>query len=164
MESMFRPMSVAERALMKSKLHYYYGRFIQTVAEGRDMKTEEVDKVGRGRVWTGEQSKPINLIDEFGGIADAVQYAKSKAGMTEQDKARLVLLPKEDSNLLSQLLGGGIPGLWENAQAKREEQAAARIVRSLMPGIEELLEAIPGSVWAEPHVPQARLPFSIVWE
>jgi protease-4 len=160
-------MSVAERALVKSKLHYYYGRFLKTVADGRHMKTEDVDKIGRGRVWSGEQAKPVGLVDEFGGLLDAVQYAKSQAGLGEKDKARLILLPEESKSLLDQLLGSGLPGLWQDATQSedlRAQRAALSVLRQLLPGAEDLISALPGSLIAEPGEPQARLPFSMLFE
>ena len=42
---------------------YMYGRFVGAVAEGRKMTKDEVDAVGRGHVCTGEQAKPIELVD-----------------------------------------------------------------------------------------------------
>ncbi|HWM88642.1 MAG TPA: S49 family peptidase, partial [Kofleriaceae bacterium] len=67
MDSFLRAYSEDEQRLMKRKLHYYYGRFIKAVADGRNLTTGKVDAVGRGHVWTGTQAKPIRLIDRFGG-------------------------------------------------------------------------------------------------
>jgi protease-4 len=55
-ESFVRPYTEEERALLLEKLSYMYGRFVGAVAEGRRMKKEQVDAVGRGRVWTGEMA------------------------------------------------------------------------------------------------------------
>src|SRR6185436_8793241 len=66
-ESMFRPYTDEERAMLKEKLRYMYGRFVGAVSEGRGLKQGEVDAVGRGHVWSGTQAMPIKLIDRFGG-------------------------------------------------------------------------------------------------
>jgi ClpP class serine protease len=161
MESSYRPMSVAERALMKSKLHYFYGRFIKVVAKGRNMKTEEVDKVGRGRVWSGEQGKPAGLVDEFGGLIDAVQYAKRMAGMAEGQDATLMILPKAESSLLSKLIGGGLARV--HAAGAAQEYQALEILSMLIPGAKEVVHALPASLLAEPSVPQALLPYSLIF-
>ncbi len=159
MDSFLKAYSEDEQRLMKRKLHYYYGRFLKTVAEGRKLSTGKVDAVGRGRVWTGTQAKPIRLIDQYGGIGDAIQLAKRRLGMDTDEEVRLVLLPSESSSLLGRLLGGGLGRADGDANAERS------LLEALLPGGADrvLLRAIPGSVWADPTVPQARLPFSIEW-
>jgi protease-4 len=165
--SFYRPMTEAEQKFMKQKLHYFYGRFIKSVAEGRDMTTEAVNEVGRGHVWTGKQSLDIKLIDELGGLIDAIDYAKKKAGFRKGEKASLIMLPQIKRSLLSKVLGGGP---WGAAKSSAEDARMKNLepyIRLLgfLPGTlgAQLLEAIPGSMWSEPGVPQARLPFSIHW-
>ncbi len=161
MDSWVRPWDENELKMLKRKLHYYYGRFIRAVAEGRNLSTDQVDAVGRGRVWTGLQAKPISLIDGFGSIGDAVQMAKRRVGLSGDREVRLVLLPKESSSLLGLLLGG-----LARSDADRQAEAERSLLEKLLPlGADKaLLGAIPGSVWYQPGVPQARLPFSIVWD
>jgi protease-4 len=150
MDSWVRPWDENELKMLRRKLHYYYGRFIRAVAEGRNLSTAQVDEIGRGRVWTGLQAKPIDLIDGFGNIGDAIQLAKRRIG-----------LPKEGPGLLGLLLGGLV-----KSDAARQAEAERSLLEKLLPvGADKLLlQAIPGSVWHQPGVPQARLPFSIVWD
>jgi protease IV len=161
MDSWVRPWNENELKMLKRKLHYFYGRFIRAVAEGRDMSTAQVDEVGRGRVWTGLQAKPISLIDGFGSIGDAIQLAKRRVGLSADREVRLVLLPQQGSSLLSLLLGGLV-----RSDADRQAEAERSLLEKLLPAGADnaLLKAIPGSVWAQPGVVQARLPFSIVWD
>lgn len=161
MDSWVRPWDEDELKLLKRKLHYYYGRFIRAVAEGRNMSTSQVDAVGRGRVWTGLQARPISLIDKFGSIGDAILLAKRRVGLSPDREVRLVLLPQESKSLLGLLLGG-----LARSDADRQAEAERSLLEKMLPlGAEKaLLGAIPGSVWYEPGVPQARLPFSIVWD
>jgi protease-4 len=166
--SMYRTMEEREKRLMKEKLHYYYGRFIGAVAEGRNMSTGDVDNVGRGHVWTGEQSLSINLVDELGGVLDAVAYAKKQAGFGDKEVATLIMLPRLEQSLLGKVLGGPL-GLAKGAAKEdammKSMEPVARLM-GLMPGNwgQKLLGAIPGSVWAEPGIVQARLPFSVLWD
>ena len=46
------------------------------VAEGRELTPEDVDAIGRGRVWTGEQASELGLVDALGGLRTAVLEAK----------------------------------------------------------------------------------------
>lgn len=166
--SMYRTMEEREKRLMKEKLHYYYGRFIGAVAEGRDMSRDDVDHVGRGHVWTGEQSLSINLVDELGGVLDAIAYAKKQAGFGDKEVATLIMLPRLEQSLLGKVLGGPLgfaKGAAKDDATMKSIEPVARLM-GLMPGNwgQRLLGAIPGSVWAEPGVVQARLPFSVLWD
>lgn len=158
MNSLFRKFDPAEMKMMKRKLHYYYGRFIQAVAQGRGITTDQVNEVGRGHVWTGAQARPIKLIDQFGGLGDAIELAKQRTGLGRDARVELLMLPRPPESLVSKLLGGLV-----HSRAGAEEGAARALLRAALPaGAGRLLEAIPGSVWAEPTVPQARLPFALV--
>jgi protease-4 len=154
MESFFRPYTDEERELIMEKMTYLYERFTGAVAEGRGMTQDEVNEVGRGHVWTGAQAKPINLIDRYGGIVDAITYAKAEVGLGDDDRARVIMLPKIEGNFLGKLLG--VPGLSSDEQSTTDEALELLLGK-------ELLEAIPASLWAQPNTAQARLPFSIVW-
>ena len=81
MESLYRSYTPEERTMLMEKLKYYYGRFLDTVAEGRKMKREDVDALGRGHVWTGSQAKENGLADILGNFDDAVKIAAAKAGV-----------------------------------------------------------------------------------
>jgi protease-4 len=137
-----------------SKLRYYYNRFIGAVAKGRGMKLEEVDAVGRGRVWTGTQAKDKKLVDRMGGIVDAVVEAKKRAGLGDDDTVHVINLPEAPAGLLQQALGliGG--------QAASETTGLAEL-----PILADLLRILPGSLlFGADGRPQARLPFAIVIE
>jgi protease-4 len=120
MESVFRPYTDEERAAIKQKLHYYYGRFTGAVAKGRGMSEADVDAVGRGRVFTAARAKDKRLVDRFGGLVDALAEAKRRAGLDEDDLVELVLLPREPTSFLGQLLrlGGA------SAEASRRRPSA----------------------------------------
>ena len=49
------------------------------------MKKSEVDSIGQGRVWAGKDAMEIGLIDEFGGLQDAINYAAEKANIAQED-------------------------------------------------------------------------------
>ena len=60
-----------------------YMDFLRKVAAGRRMTVEEVRKVAKGRVWTGQDAHERGLVDVLGGIRDAVGIAKREAGLSE---------------------------------------------------------------------------------
>ena len=92
--SPYRPMTPAERDLFKKQILWIYDRFTAQAAEGRHMTAEAVDRVGRGRVWTGRQAKDLGLVDELGGLPKAIETAKTLAGIDAGAEVRLVVWPK----------------------------------------------------------------------
>ncbi|MCP4200371.1 MAG: signal peptide peptidase SppA [bacterium] len=56
-----------------------YRDFLERVAEARDMTTEEVDKIARGRVWSGVDAHEIGLVDKLGGLDEAIASAAELA-------------------------------------------------------------------------------------
>jgi protease-4 len=177
-ESYFRPYTEEEKLRIKEQIRYYYGRFTGTVAKGRGMTEEAVDEVGRGHVWTGKQAKAVKLVDELGGIGDAIARAKAEAGIAADMPTRVIYLPAPAGSLLSRLLGLGFLGALEGEDGAVETDvdqdyglenegdggAAAKAAALLgLPGAGSLLDALPGSLLLDPTEPQARLPFAIVW-
>jgi protease IV len=151
-ESYLRAYTAEEQTRVKEQIGYYYGRFLSAVARGRGMTERQVDEVGRGRVWTGRQAVDAKLVDELGGMGDAIARAKRDAGISDGELANLVELPESSPGLLGRLLGIDL-----NAA---EPQAAAVLGAVLG----ELREAVPGSMLVDPSAPQARLPFFIRWD
>jgi len=104
MFSTFRPFSPEERELLKQNILWTYDKFLTKAAEGRNLTRAEVDKVGRGRVWTGRQALEAKLIDELGGLDKALDLAKGLAGIPDDEDVRLVVWPRKIS-LLGAIFG-----------------------------------------------------------
>ena len=154
MNSYFRSFTDEERAFLKQRLRYLYGRFVDTVAEGRPLSKDEVDAVGRGRVWSGVDARRVKLVDHLGGVGDAIALAKSRAGLGANQRAALLLLPKPGPGLVQQLLG--LPSI------AGDENGVVSL--DWLPGARAFFNALPASLLVEPEAAQARLPFTIVWE
>lgn len=90
-----RKLTAEELALIQEEVDAIYAQFLSRVAEGRNMTTEEVNVFARGRVWTGTDALRIGLVDELGGIADAISYAAKKANIKDK-KVLYYPLKKED--------------------------------------------------------------------
>jgi protease-4 len=91
--TMTRPMTDYERTMMQANIEEGYDTFISHVAEGRKMTKEQVDEIGQGRVWSGENAKEIGLIDDFGGLNDAIKMAAEIVGLDEYRTVALPALP-----------------------------------------------------------------------
>jgi len=80
--SLTRPMNDFEKNIMQSQVERVYMDFKNRVASGRNKSIEYVDSIAQGRVWTGSRAKQLGLVDQLGGlqeaIAEAVKLAKVK--------------------------------------------------------------------------------------
>jgi protease-4 len=92
MPSVTRKMTPFESSLMQNYVENTYNIFLSHVAEGRKMSTAGVDSIGQGRVWSGVNAMNNHLIDDFGGMKEALKIAAEKAGITEY---RIKELPKQ---------------------------------------------------------------------
>ena len=81
------PFTPAQRAAFAKAIDQVYDGFIARVADGRKLPPARVREIAKGRVWTGEQAKALGLVDELGGLYEAVDKAKVLAGVQQQDLA-----------------------------------------------------------------------------
>lgn len=88
-----RPMTETERNLLQRSIEEGYDTFISHVAEGRKMSKAQVDSIGQGRVWSGENAKQIGLVDEFGGLKEAITLAAEIEGLEDYRTVSLPALP-----------------------------------------------------------------------
>ncbi len=68
---------------MERMTNKIYEDFIQRTAEGRAMEPAAVRDIAEGRVWTGSQALELGLVDELGGLADAIAYAAQSAELAK---------------------------------------------------------------------------------
>uniref|UniRef100_UPI0040482991 signal peptide peptidase SppA n=1 Tax=Flavobacterium sp. TaxID=239 RepID=UPI0040482991 len=80
--SIFEPIDENFKGYILESIEKTYATFLQRVADGRKMKTEDVDAIAQGRVWTGVDAQKLGLVDEIGGLDDAIKYA-AKLGKTD---------------------------------------------------------------------------------
>jgi len=142
-----RRLTEEETAIIQKSVDDIYDDFKSRVAEGRGMTKEQVDVIARGRVWTGQDAKRIGLVDELGGLTDAIAYAADKAGIK---KPKVLYYPnvKQDpfEDLLEQL---------SEAESTKMRSQQAELPKALVEYYESLksLEAISGI--------QMRLPYRV---
>jgi protease-4 len=86
-----RKLSEEELGFIQNEVDLIYQEFLERVADGRKTTTKNVNKIARGRVWTGSDAKKIGLVDELGGLSDAIGFASKNANITEQ---KIVYYPK----------------------------------------------------------------------
>ena len=108
MYSLMRPFDKEEEASMQAYVEDIYGRFVNIVAEGRSLEAARVDDLGQGRVWVGTDALERGLVDEIGGLREAVDYAASLAGFVNKSDYRVVGFPAplSRSDLLLEMISG----------------------------------------------------------
>lgn len=107
--SMFRQMQPEERALLQDVIDDVYSQFINDVASARAMDIEDVKRLAEGRIYTGRQARDIGLVDELGGLQDAIKRTAELAGIEGEPT---VVKTKEKSSLLEGIQGrlsGALP-------------------------------------------------------
>lgn len=78
-----RPMRDDEKALIQRHVEHTYDLFLGRCADGRGKTKAEIDSIGQGRVWTGQQALERGLVDKLGGMDDAIKEAALLANITE---------------------------------------------------------------------------------
>ena len=99
MFSAMRPLSTAEYNYMLRSVEDIYTKFVNNVANGRNLDPDFVDSIGQGRVWTGECGVKNGLVDEIGGIYDALRYTAAIAGDEDLENWKVVGYPKTMSQM-----------------------------------------------------------------
>jgi protease-4 len=97
-----QPLSPETAAILDREIGAIYRLFIERVAEGRELDLQQVDGIAQGRVWTGEQAFERGLIDELGGLSQAVVRAKQALGLDVDADVALIPYP-EAGSLVDQL-------------------------------------------------------------
>jgi protease IV len=80
--SLFTPLQPNTREIVQQSVENIYRIFVSRVAAGRKMSFEQVDAIAQGRVWTGSEALKNGLVDEIGGMDDAIKYAAKLAKIT----------------------------------------------------------------------------------
>ena len=82
-QTLSRPKSPEELARIQVVVDDIYDRFLDKVSEGRKLKREAVHEIAQGRVWSGQAALRLGLVDELGGLQDAVKVAAKLANLTD---------------------------------------------------------------------------------
>lgn len=104
MGDLSRPWTEEEKSLMQQSINQGYELFVCRCAEGRGMSQEAIRQIAEGRVWTGIQAKQLNLVDQLGGMDEAIAEAVKRSGVEQYS---LVGYPSS-RNLLDRLTEVGV--------------------------------------------------------
>ena len=119
-----------------------YDLFLTRVGSGRSMKNHDVNAIGRGRIWTGEQALENGLVDKLGGFEEAIEEVKRLLDVDPEKQVELVY-------------GHEPVTLWKLLTGRVEEQVEASL---LMPHEREIIRALRANGMWEPGAPLALMP------
>lgn len=127
MGNILRPMRAEEKAVMQRMIEQGYDKFLTRVSEGRGMTKAQVDSVGQGRVWLGQQALERGLVDKLGGMQTAIDEA---ARLAELDDYRLSVVG-DDTNLFRRLFGTNIREVVRYMRLSSEEKLLYHAAESM---------------------------------
>lgn len=130
-----RDFTPAQQARFALWLDRVYEDFTTKVSQGRKLTKEEVEKIAKGRIWTGEDAKKLGLIDELGGFPTALRLVRVAAKLPENAPVRLKSYP-EKKTLLKFLADLNLV-----AAEDETESGLARTLEDLQPLVRALEEA-----------------------
>ncbi|HKK39976.1 MAG TPA: signal peptide peptidase SppA [Cryomorphaceae bacterium] len=78
-----RPLNDAEMTILQNSVDRTYETFVDIVAKGRNLRPEFIDSIGQGRVWSGADALELGLVDELGGLEEAIAEAAEMAGIED---------------------------------------------------------------------------------
>ena len=84
-------------AVLQAGVASTYRDFLARVSKGRKLSVAQVDGIGQGRVWDGGTARQIGLVDQFGGLEDALAWAGAKAGLKEGEWHPVFLGAQDDN-------------------------------------------------------------------
>mgnify|MGYP001563240159 FL=1 len=111
------------QAIADSAILRFYRSFVGIVAEDRKLAEDEVDAVAQGRVWMGEDALERRLVDQIGGLDDAIAEARRRAQIPEGEKIRLREYRRPRPGFLQRLIGNAVSDAWERTMRLPEPGA-----------------------------------------
>jgi protease-4 len=92
-----RPYNPGELKKLQEQLQSFYDQFVEKVADARHSTPEKIDAIAQGRVWTGRQAKQNGLVDQLGGLDQAIAIAKQRAKIPAESGVEIVVYPPRKS-------------------------------------------------------------------
>ncbi len=108
--SALEPFSEAQAERVQALMRNVYDSFVDHVATGRQLTTDEVEAIAEGRIWSGNAARTIGLVDSLGGFGEALRLARQELDLDPEARLDLQLHPRPPG-LLDYLMGRAQPFL-----------------------------------------------------
>lgn len=103
--SVAKPLSEFQMTMLQKQIDEFYSTFINHVSTGRNLTPDKVDEIAQGRVWSGTDALALGLLDEIGGMDEAVLAAVELAGLEDYRIIELPTQPDPIEQLLRDITG-----------------------------------------------------------
>jgi len=146
-----RPKTPAELARIQTLVDDIYDQFLTRVSASRKLSREQVETIAQGRVWSGRQALQLGLVDQLGGLQDAIQDAAKRAKVEADYRVDPPLEPKSPLERILKLLNSGDDRGWSQSRSGPAAELRSRFEQAL------------GSFQAlnDPRGVYARMPFDL---
>lgn len=148
---LYSPWTDKQRAAAQKWIDAFYDSFITEAATSRHKTKDELHAVAQGRVWSGEDAKARGLVDQLGGLSDALESARTRAGIG----------PRDDVDVVVYGGSGGVLGSLLQSSALGRAAAQVEVEQRPPSALEKLARQLGLAAWQlEPGV-KAHLGFSL---
>jgi len=128
------PMSAKTAKMIQTSVDGIYQKFLTLVADGRNSTPAAIDEVAQGRVWTGRRAQELGLVDQLGGLDQAIASAAVMAGLEDYDIEYLEKPLTFEEIILKQLSEGGVKvAAWSGINELLPNSILATINHSIEP-------------------------------
>jgi len=141
--SITRPLNEKMAKVIQMSVEEAYGRFLDVVAEARNMTPEQVDKIAQGRVWIASQAQELGLVDKLGNKQDAIKAAAELAKLNYYDVKTIKQSLSPQEKMLQDIFGSAavksVLGLETQKTAVLASQANLQsVIKQLSSEVENL--------------------------
>jgi len=142
-----QPLSQDVADIIQTSINAGYDSFLDLVAKGRNMSKEDVDKIAQGRVWSGKKAHELGLVDNLGGLADAIESAAKLANLDNYDVLNVKRKLSENEKFLKELFNQSqVSDLLEQQQISNNKPT---VKSRLFDQVSETINSI--SQWNDPN-------------
>jgi protease IV len=146
-----RPLDPAVADMARQFIDHGYGEFLARVAKARKMTPEQVDKIARGRIWSGEDAKGLGLVDQLGGLDQAIESAAKRAKLEKGYRVYYIEKEKTFRQKVMEMLAAEARDLAVATGWIRESSPSARALSVARPLQQIQADLVRLSRWNDPH-------------
>ncbi len=126
-----RPMDEEEQAYTQTFIEQIYTKFMNIVSDGRNMTVAQVDSIAQGRVWTGTQGVQVGIVDEIGGIEDAIKYTANLVNASDYQVVEYPRVKTQMEMMMESFSGSGEETLLKKIFGKKNVSQAEQILKDI---------------------------------
>lgn len=139
-----QPLTDGMAQLFQLSINKGYQDFITLVAENRNMTLEQVDAIAQGRVWSGKKAKELGLVDELGGLTDAVIAAAELAELEQYDTLLIEKEVSQRNKFIQKMMGEATSFILANNILSANSELTSLTGVNATPAISQLISQLQG--------------------